>query len=48
MGKKSGKSGWTYCGCAGAHAAGCPNAAPGGLPPLADDDTEANGKNAKK
>jgi hypothetical protein len=31
---------WTYCHCAGSHGPGCPNAGPGGLPPLNDDDQD--------
>jgi hypothetical protein len=39
------KGSWTYCNCAGSHKPGCPNAGPGGLPPLADDpDDKKKGK----
>jgi hypothetical protein len=31
---------WTYCNCAGSHKQGCPNAGPGGLPPLTDEDED--------
>jgi hypothetical protein len=34
------KGNWTYCSCAGSHKKGCPNGAPGGLPPLRDDEKD--------
>jgi len=32
--------GWSYCNCAGSHKKGCPNAKPGGLPPLKEDEND--------